>query len=179
MRRVISVPLAIALSAALTACAPREDAMDEGSSGDTLAAADQPAGGIEPAAPTDSVPPELVGTAWRLVEFDAGEPVPEGVEITALFEPGRMAGAGGCNRYTGPVSIDLAAGTLQGGPMVSTKMACPPPRMENETRYLGALQRATGIALEPGRLTIRSEDEAGGTSTLAFVPAEEAPAASP
>jgi hypothetical protein len=44
--------------------------------------------------------------------------------------------------------------------------------MENETRYLGALERATGVTLETGRLTIRAADETGGTSTLVFAPQE-------
>jgi heat shock protein HslJ len=107
-----------------------------------------------------------------LVEFDAGEPVPEDIEITAEFRQGGIAGRSTCNRYTGPVEIDLAAGTIEIGAMVSTKMACPPPRMESETRYLGALQRATGVTLEPGWLTIRGEDEAGMSSTLVFATME-------
>jgi heat shock protein HslJ len=170
---MICIPLGIALAGALTACAPREDALEEGDpSGDTLAA-DQPApsGAVEPAA-ADSVPAELLGTTWRLVEFDAGEPVSEDIEITAEFWQGGIAGRSACNRYTGPVEIDLAAGTLNVGALVSTKMACPPPQMESETRYLGSLERATGLMLEPGRLTLRSEDEAGGTSTLVFAPLE-------
>lgn len=173
MKRVIAVPIGIALVGALAACAPREDAVEGGPSTDTLAAADPPPPltAVEPAA-ADSLPAELLDTAWRLVEFDAGEPVPEGIEITAEFRPGGIAGRSACNRYTGPVEIDLAAGTIEVGALVSTKMACPPPRMESETRYLGALERATGLTLETGRLTVRTEDEAGATSTLVFAPRE-------
>jgi len=172
MRRVISIPLGIALTAALAGCASNEDGAEGGPSADTLAA-DQPApsGAVEPAA-ADSVPAELVGTRWRLVEFDAGEAVSEDIEITAEFRPGGIAGRSACNRYTGPVEVDLAAGTIEFGALVSTKMACPPPQMENETRYLGALERATGVTLETGRLTIRAEDETGGNSTLVFAPQE-------
>jgi len=171
MKRLISIPLGIALGGFLAVCASREDAAEGGPSADTLAA-DQPvpSGVVEPAA--DSVPPELLGTAWRLVELDAGEPVPEDIQITAEFRPGGIAGRSACNRYTGPVEIDLTAGTIKVGALVSTKMACPPPQMENETRYLGALERATGVTLETGRLTIRAADETGGTSTLVFAPQE-------
>ncbi|MGH7557644.1 MAG: META domain-containing protein [Gemmatimonadota bacterium] len=178
--RLISIPLGIALAGALTACAPREDAVEEGGATDTVAA-DQPApsGAVEPAAAetagaepaaADSVPAELLGTTWRLVEFDAGDPVPEGIEITAEFREGGIAGRSACNRYTGPVEIDLAAGTIETGPLVSTKMACPPPQMESEARYLGALERAKGLTLEAGRLTIQAEDEAGGMTTLLYEP---------
>ncbi|MGH7589158.1 MAG: hypothetical protein ACRELU_11260 [Gemmatimonadota bacterium] len=45
-------------------------------------------------------------------------------------------------------------------------------QMESETRYLGSLERATGLTLEPGRLTVRAGDEAGGTTTLVFAPLE-------
>ncbi|HET6340806.1 MAG TPA: META domain-containing protein [Gemmatimonadota bacterium] len=172
-RRMIRLPLGIALAGALTVCAPREETLEEGGPpADTVAAdAPLPSGAVDPAA-GDSVPAELVGTAWRLAEFDAGEPVPEDIEITAEFRQGGIAGRSACNRYTGPVQIDLAAGTIQFGALVSTKMACPPLQMESETRYLGALERATGVTLEPGRLTIRGENEAGVSSTLVFASAE-------
>jgi heat shock protein HslJ len=170
---MICMPLGIALTGTLTVCAPREEALEDGGPpADRLAAdAALPSGAVEPAA-GDSVPAELVGTHWRLVEFDAREQVPEDIEITAEFRQGGIAGQSACNRYTGPVEIDLAAGTIEIGAMVSTKMACPPPRMESETRYLGALQRATGVTLEPGWLTIRGEDEAGMSSTLVFATME-------
>jgi heat shock protein HslJ len=168
----ISIPL-IVMAGALTACAPREEAVDQDAIEDTLAA-DAPVPPGEVQADVDSVPAELLGTRWRLAEFEAGEPVPEDIEITAEFRQGGIAGRSACNRYTGPVAIDLGAGTIQFGALVSTKMACPAPQMESETRYLGALERASGVSLEPGRLTIQSADEAGGTSTLLFVPAEDA-----
>ena len=172
MKRGLTIPLGILLAGALISCAPREDALEGGPSADTVAA-DQPVppGAVEPAA-ADSVPAELLGTTWRLVEFDAGEPVPDDIEITAEFRPGGIAGRSACNRYTGPVEIDLAAGTIKVGALVSTKMACPPPQMESEIRYLSALERATGLTLETGRLTVRAEDDAGATSTLAFAPQE-------
>lgn len=158
-RPMLSIPL-IALAGVLAACAPREDAVDQDP--------------VEAAAAADSVPAELLGTRWRLAEFNVGEAVPEEIEITAEFRQGGIAGRSACNRYTGPVAMDLAAGTIGFGALVSTKMACPPLQMESETRYLGALERAGGVSLEPGRLIIRSEDEAGATSTLLFVPAEGA-----
>ena len=167
-----SLPL-FALAGFLAACAPREDALDQDAVEDTVAA-DAPAPPGEVQAPIDSVPAELLGTRWRLAEFDAGEAVPEAIEITAEFRQGGIAGRSACNRYTGPVAIDLGAGTIRFGALVSTKMACPQPQMESETRYLGALERAGGISLEPGRLTIQAADEAGGRSTLLFVPAEDA-----
>jgi heat shock protein HslJ len=169
----ISIPL-IVMAGALAACAPREEAVEQGPAGDTLAAdAAAPPANVDAAA-ADSVPTELLGTRWRLAEFNTGEAVPEGIEITAEFRQGGIAGRSACNRYTGPVAIDLGAGRIQFGALVSTKMACPAPQMESETRYLGALERASGVSLEPGRLTIQSADGAGGTSTLLFVPAEDA-----
>lgn len=167
----IFIPLGIALVGSLTVCAPREDATEEGRSADTLAAdAPTPSGELEAEVAPVSVPAELLDTAWRLVEFATGEPVPDVIEITAEFRQGGIAGRSACNRYTGPAEIDLTAGTIKIGPVVSTKMACPPPQMESETRYLGALERASRIELEAGRLALHSEDAAGETTTLLFEP---------
>lgn len=129
---------------------------------DTVAVQEAEEAAVPPAEPA---PPAggaaaLDGTSWRLVSFGPDDPVPEGIEITAEFAEGRMAGRSACNRYTGPVEIDVAAGTLKPGAFVSTKMACPPPQMESENRYLGALQSVTGFEVAGDRLTLHAAEGA-------------------
>ena len=62
------------------------------------------------------------------VEFSAGLDAANGV----------VSGYSGCNRFSGPYE-KLASG-MRFGNLVSTRMACDPPRMELETAFLEALK---------------------------------------
>lgn len=139
--------------------------------GSTEAAADTAAVELAGETGEPAVEAGLEGTSWGLVSYGSDEPVPDGIEITAEFAEGRMAGRSACNRYTGPVEIDAAAGTLVAGALVSTKMACPPPQMESECRYLGALQGVARYEIVDERLTLHAADG----STLVYERAEVAP----
>lgn len=80
--------------------------------------------------------------SWRLIGFgDATEPGE--VEVTLRAEAdGKIAGTSGCNRYSG--AWMPGDGGAKVGPLAATKMACPPPRMEIEARYLEALESVRG-----------------------------------
>jgi heat shock protein HslJ len=72
----------------------------------------------------------LEGTAWRAVEL-AGTPVP--AQSPADREPhlvfgagGRVSGADGCNRLTGPYTVKENGITF--GQLAGTQMACPRAR---------------------------------------------------
>ena len=54
---------------------------------------------------------------------------------------------------------------------VATKMACPPPQMESESRYLGALRGVARYEVADERLTLNAADG----STLVVERAEVAP----
>jgi heat shock protein HslJ len=87
----------------------------------------------------------LDGSSWALQSV-ADQPVPDGVSATLVFAEGQVSGSSGCNTFSGPytvsgpVSIDI-------GPLVSTRMACPEPAMTFETTYLAALDGATTWAV--------------------------------
>lgn len=95
----------------------------------------------------------LSGTRWTLVDYDGNSPVPETISVTLQFEDDRVSGLAACNRYFGTAASD-SPGALKIGPIGSTRKACPPPRMDAETRYLAALQNAQGYGFENGRLLI-------------------------
>lgn len=95
----------------------------------------------------------LAGNAWRLSRFGWDEPVAEGVAITAEFEDGRISGSAGCNNYFATVRAANPY-ALTVGPAAATKMACPPPQMEAEDRYLKALEVATQFSFVMGKLAI-------------------------
>jgi heat shock protein HslJ len=84
----------------------------------------------------------LEGTLWTLVAVE-GEPLTEGINITALFEPGddgepgRVAGSAGCNDYSSTYEIE--GDKLQiGGPAVTRKFC--ETGMDEETAYLSAIE---------------------------------------
>ena len=104
----------------------------------------------------------LAGVTWTLVSL-GGEPVPQGTRSpTIAFDGARVAGLGGCNRYTGQVQ-ETAPGTVAIGPIASTKMACPPPAMDVESRFFAILAQATQYRLAGPRLVL-----SGPAGELAF-----------
>ena len=139
----------VALTMALGCGSAGYESAEEDSVADSVAAGDE----VVAETPATGEASSLEGTVWRLVSYGPDEPVPDEIEITAGFAGGRIAGNLACNRYTGPVEIDTAGGTLNAGALVSTKMACPPPQMENESRYLGVLEDVTRFELAGDRLT--------------------------
>jgi heat shock protein HslJ len=58
---------------------------------------------------------------------------------TATFEGGTVSGSTGCNRFTGPYSVD--GDTLELGAIASTRMACVPPADAVERELLATLER--------------------------------------
>lgn len=97
--------------------------------------------------------PVLVGTEWRL-ESLGGRDVPAASQATLTFpESGRVAGNASCNRFFG--TYTQTGQKISFSQMGSTRMACIGPAAEQETRYLAALQKATGFEVEGSRLTIR------------------------
>jgi len=97
-------------------------------------------------------PPEPLpqGTLWRIRTASGPDgqprPIPEDVEATLRFEAGRVAGTGGCNRFSAECRID--GQRLEIGPIASTMMACPDPAMAAEARVFAALGAVSSWAIE-------------------------------
>jgi heat shock protein HslJ len=109
--------------------------------------------------------PSLAGTRWIATGINNGRggvaSVLEGVEVSAQFDPdGRVAGSGGCNRYSGPYNVDGAA--LAIGPLAATMMACLAPEGAGgqEAAYFAALGRVATWSVGEGRLQLRDADGA-------------------
>lgn len=99
--------------------------------------------------------PDLVGTEWALADF-GGVGVSEGAEATLAFpQSGRVAGKAFCNRFTS--STRIMAEKISFGQMASTKMACLPALMDQETRFLKALADAERIAMDGPDLLVYSK----------------------
>ncbi|AXT48945.1 META domain-containing protein [Chromobacterium haemolyticum] len=92
--------------------------------------------------------PNLQGTEWRMVE-----PAPAGQPPTVAFQPGKMTGFAGCNRFIRTVD---AKGKAQ---VATTRMACRPPLMEMEQHFIAFLSSPFRV-LPDGRaqtLVLKSE----------------------
>lgn len=117
--------------------------------------------------------PSLTGD-WRLVNMTAGNlptPMvpPQITALTAEFADGRITGSGGCNRFMG--GYEAQGEQLTIGPLASTFMACEPPIMDQESRYLTALQGAQRYEVNEQGLTVFYQTEQGA-GVLRFAAAQ-------
>jgi heat shock protein HslJ len=101
----------------------------------------------------------LTGDDWRLVRWKAdGKPVAlaDGAQITLAVAPdGGVSGNASVNRYLGKMTLTDAGKVSWGGPgFATTRMAGPPPLMDQEQRYLAALAKVDHAWLEGRKLTL-------------------------
>lgn len=100
----------------------------------------------------------LVGT-W-LAEDLAGGGVIDRARTTLSISPdGAVSGSGGCNHYRATAKISGAAISL--GPLVATRMACPPALMNQEAKFFGILAAAHGWRVDAARRKLELMDGAG------------------
>lgn len=113
---------------------------------------------------TDRQSSGLRDTAWQVEDIDERGIIDRSMISLAISRDGRVAGSTGCNRYVGHVYLDGDVITVSG--IGSTRRACAPALMEQERRFLAALEAASSYAYDAvGRLVIR--DGAGGQRLLA------------
>lgn len=122
--------------------------------GIALAALDAP----EPVAAADGAA-ALIGS-WTLAGLSGQAAVAPGVVSSlTLTAAGAAEGRGGCNNFHGTYSLE--GEVLRFGPLASTRRACPPPEMEQETRFFAALDATRAMRIEDGALLLLGE---GGTT---------------
>jgi heat shock protein HslJ len=93
-----------------------------------------------PPAPAQPASFTLSNSEWLLEDL-SGSGVLDNVQATLTFpETGKVAGKGSCNRFFGPAEIN--GDTIKLGPLASSRMACPEAMMNQEAKYLEALQAA-------------------------------------
>jgi len=92
-----------------------------------------------------------LAASWVAIEL-GGKPV-EG--LTLNYTTDKVSGTGGCNRFSGPISIEDDA--IQIGPLAATKMICE-GKSEIETQYFTALEAARSFVVEGDMLTLKADD---------------------
>jgi putative lipoprotein len=101
----------------------------------------------------------LVGTEWRAEDIEQ-RGVVDRVQTTLRFETDdRVAGNGGCNRYFGGMTLD--GNRVAFGNLGSTMMACPEAVMDQERRFLNALERTSSFRLDLQTGLLYLSDEVG------------------
>jgi heat shock protein HslJ len=89
-------------------------------------------------------PPTPIGS-WLVEDIDGGG-VLDSARLEINFgEDGRVSGVAGCNSFGGPFTYE--SGKIDVGPLLSTKMMCPPALMDMETKLLGRLEAVEQAAL--------------------------------
>lgn len=89
---------------------------------------------------------------WDLREIDGAEVT---ARTTLIFpEPGKIAGDGPCNRYSGVMTTPYP--WFDVGQVVSTRVACP--ELTAETVYFQALREMSEAEVSGNVLILRNED---------------------
>lgn len=102
---------------------------------------------------------QLFGKEWILQSFIENEEsltLDQNSKITISFNEDEVTGSGGCNRYFGSYKI-TNTNNISIEHLASTKMACP-DIMDQETKYLAAIQRITTIQFTEKQLQLSSND---------------------
>ena len=106
-------------------------------------------------------PSTLAGTAWRVTGYNNGKQAVVSVladtALTIAFDAdGRASGSAGCNNFTGSYIQDGDKVTF--GPAASTRRMCARPEgiMEQEARFLKALETVSTARLEGDSLELRT-----------------------
>ena len=99
----------------------------------------------------------LPGSTWQIEDIDAAGIVDSSMITMQFAADGRVAGSTGCNRYFAGVSLrDDQLSFSQAG---STRRACAPALMDQEQRFLEALQGVTRYRVdEQGLLLLFDAD---------------------
>ncbi len=103
---------------------------------------------------------ELLGTRWMLRTLGGDEvppgPKPAFLQMQEKDGVASVFGNGGCNSFRGPYTLE--GSSLAFGRLVTTMMACPPPGMEQETRFLRALDAVASYEIRGTWLVLSGPD---------------------
>jgi len=107
---------------------------------------------------------KLGGSAWKGISYNNGTgggiTVMAGTELTANFsEAGQLSGSAGCNDYSATYETD--GNNISIGPIaVTQKMCVDAEMMEQESKYLAALETAASYKLIANSMSLHREDGA-------------------
>jgi putative lipoprotein len=107
---------------------------------------------------------DLVGGSWVAEDIDGAGVIDNAQSTLEFGNDGRVSGRGACNRYGG--KVELKGASLIFDELASTKMACPPAVMDQETKFMAALQATRSYRMDDGNKLVLSD--ATGRPRLRF-----------
>jgi len=97
----------------------------------------------------------LVGTSWRAEQIN-GRAVDIAPATLSFDSPTRVSGRASCNLYA--AMLTLAGDRVRIERLSTSRMACPPPVMDQEHRFLTALVEVVSLHRHGERLLLIDED---------------------
>lgn len=115
--------------------------------------------------------PILMTPVWQLdvmiVDGEKRELVPDH-RVTAEWTRTQVNGHGGCNGYSGTISLEN--GKIQMSDIMTTLIGCEGPINEQESAYVGLLQQMTEYEVIDGRLILSDSQRNNVLEFVAFDP---------
>ncbi len=115
-----------------------------------------------PLQPTTAAAASLTDTYWKLTEFDnkvmtIAPGQQREVRLTLASGGNRAFGFSGCNQFSG--SYELEGASLRFSQLAGTMMACTPPLMELEAKFLKSLGASGAYRIDGERLSLLAGDQ--------------------
>jgi heat shock protein HslJ len=107
----------------------------------------------------------LAGTSWQLLQLGPNGALSENLPTLAFSTDGKVSGSGGCNTFTGTVTI--SGKTIKFGALAATKKACSDEVNAQEAAYFNALEQAHTFEMRATSLLINTK---AFNEPLSFVP---------
>ena len=109
---------------------------------------------------------------WLVEDIDGKGVVDRAQSTMTLSADGNVSGDTAVNRYHGSVSIE--GDRMQFGRLATTRRAGPPALMDQETRFLGALEKVARYKLEANGLLLLLDEQGNPLMRLSPMKAPEA-----
>jgi putative lipoprotein len=106
-----------------------------------------------------AVSPDSPVGRWLAEDIRGGGVIDRLQTILEIAADGAVSGTGGCNRMSGKATI--SGDRIRFGPIASTYMACVPAIMDQEAKFLAALQEVRGWRTDPVKRKLTLFDEGG------------------
>ncbi len=101
----------------------------------------------------------LEDSTWRIEAIEDIAVIEDSAATIRFDTDGRVSGRTGCNSFNGSVSIDGEGMVF--GPLAATRMACPPPLMDQEQYLFQAMDQVRTYSTDKdGGLNLNSADGA-------------------
>ena len=112
----------------------------------------------------------LFAQPWLVETISGGGVVDQAQTTIAFSEDGSVSGSTSVNRFRGSVTLD--GNKLSFGPLATTRRAGPPALMDQESKFLKAVETVVSFQIETtGLLSLRNEN---GDTVLRLSPLEAA-----